>query len=103
MEEQDMTETEKEKIRFWRCEGLSYGMIADRLHLSANTVKSFCRRNHLAGVAASEPVLVCRNCGAPLDLNATAKCQYCGAVIQSADFDWVIKTIKGISQQTSGR
>lgn len=45
----------------------------------------------------------CPNCGAPLDLNATAKCQYCGAVIQSADFDWVIKTIKGISQQTSGR
>lgn len=45
----------------------------------------------------------CPNCGAPLDLNATAKCQYCGAIIQSADFDWVIKTIKGISQQTSGR
>ena len=45
----------------------------------------------------------CPNCGAPLDLNATAKCQYCGAVIQSADFDWVIKTIKGISQQTSGK
>lgn len=45
----------------------------------------------------------CPNCGAPLDLNATARCQYCGAVIQSADFDWVIKTIKGISQQTSGR
>lgn len=62
-----MTETEKEKIRFWRCEGVSYGRIADRLNLSANTVKSFCRRNHLAGVAASEPVLVCRNCGAPLE------------------------------------
>ena len=45
----------------------------------------------------------CPNCGAPLDLNATAKCQYCGAVIQSADFDWVIKSIKGISQQTCGR
>ena len=44
----------------------------------------------------------CPNCGAPLDLNATAKCAYCGAVIQSADFDWVIKAIKGISQQTSG-
>ena len=44
----------------------------------------------------------CANCGAPLDLNATAKCAYCGAVIQSADFDWVIKAIKGISQQTSG-
>ena len=45
----------------------------------------------------------CPNCGAPLDLNATAKCKYCGAVIQSADFDWVIKTVKGISQQTAGK
>ncbi len=45
----------------------------------------------------------CPNCGAPLDLNASAKCEYCGAVIQSAEFDWVIKSIKGISQQTSGR
>lgn len=45
----------------------------------------------------------CPNCGAPLDLNASAKCEYCGAVIQSAEFDWVIKNIKGISQQTSGR
>lgn len=62
-----MTEIEKEKIRFWRCEGLGYKTIAARLHLSENTVKSFCRRNHLAGVAAAEPVLVCRNCGAPLE------------------------------------
>ena len=53
--------------------------------------------------AKAAQTVTCPNCGAPLDLNATAKCQYCGAVIQSADFDWVLKTIKGISQQTSGR
>lgn len=45
----------------------------------------------------------CPNCGAPLDLNATAKCSYCGAIITSSEHDWVIKGIKGISQQTSGR
>lgn len=61
-----MTETEKEQIRYWRGEGISYGAIADRLCISKDTVKSFCRRNRLAGVAASEPVLVCRNCGAAL-------------------------------------
>lgn len=52
---------------------------------------------------SADTAKTCPNCGAPLDLNASAKCQYCGAVIQSADFDWVIKTIKGISQQTVGK
>lgn len=61
-----MTDAEKEKIRFWRLEGLGYGTIAARLGLSENTVKSFCRRNHLTGVASKEPVCVCRHCGKPL-------------------------------------
>ncbi len=61
-----MTEAEKDKIRYWRGEGLSYGAIADRLHISRDTVKSFCRRNCPSGVVAADTVLVCRNCGAPL-------------------------------------
>ena len=43
----------------------------------------------------------CPNCGAPLDLNHTAKCEYCGAIITAAEYDWVISAIKGISQRTS--
>lgn len=61
-----MTDAEKEKIRFWRMEGFGYGTIADRLGLSENTVKSFCRRNHLTGVAAKEVPTTCRHCGAAL-------------------------------------
>ena len=61
-----MTDAEKEKIRFWRMEGLGYGAIAARLGLSDNTVKSFCRRNHLTGVAAKEEATACRHCGQPL-------------------------------------
>lgn len=68
-----MTDAEKEKIRFWRCEGLSYGMIAARLGISENTVKSYCRRNHLTGVASKEPILVCRYCGEPLTQLAKTK------------------------------
>ncbi|MCI8790782.1 MAG: RNA polymerase subunit sigma-70, partial [Lachnospiraceae bacterium] len=41
-----MTDAEKEKIRFLRMEGLGYGAVAERLGLSENTVKSYCRRNH---------------------------------------------------------
>ena len=61
-----MTDAEKEKIRFFRMEGLGYGAIAVRLGLSENTVKSFCRRNHLTGVAAKEADTVCRHCGQSL-------------------------------------
>ncbi len=61
-----ITDEAKEKIRYWRREGISYGEISERLNLSANTVKSFCQRNHLAGSTAAEPILVCRQCGKPL-------------------------------------
>lgn len=43
---------------------------------------------------------VCPSCGAPLDINASARCEYCGSVITSDAFDWAISSIKGISQQT---
>ena len=63
-----MTEKEKEKIRYLRLDGLGYGSIAKRLEISENTVKSFCRRNHLSGVAGKEPPAVCRYCGRPLEV-----------------------------------
>ena len=61
-----MTDAEKEMIRFLRMEGLGYGAVAERLGLSENTVKSYCRRNHLTGVAAKERAKVCRECVVPL-------------------------------------
>lgn len=61
-----MTEIEKEKIRFWRLEGLGYGTIAGRMGLSENTVKSFCRRNGLSGAGAKDTGTFCRYCGQSL-------------------------------------
>ncbi|OON87163.1 hypothetical protein BXO88_04635 [Oribacterium sp. C9] len=45
--------------------------------------------------------VTCPHCGAPLDINQTAKCPYCGSVITVVNEDWAIKSIKGISQRTS--
>jgi hypothetical protein len=42
----------------------------------------------------------CPNCGAPLNINATAKCEYCGSVVTVGEYNWVITQIKGISQET---
>ena len=43
-----------------RRKGQGYGAIAKALNLSINTVKSYCRRNHLTDAS------VCRQCGAPI-------------------------------------
>lgn len=42
----------------------------------------------------------CPNCGAPLSINATARCPYCDSVVTLEKHDWAISAIKGISQQT---
>lgn len=46
--------------------------------------------------------LHCPNCGAPLSVNHSAQCEYCGQVITVDDYDWVISAIRGISQVTKG-
>jgi hypothetical protein len=35
----------------------------------------------------------CPNCGAPLDVNATGDCKYCGQAVTSGKFDWVLSKI----------
>lgn len=45
--------------------------------------------------------LNCPNCGAPLDINHSGKCPYCGSIVSSGEYDWVISNIKGISQRSS--
>ncbi|MFC1721685.1 Tim44/TimA family putative adaptor protein [Patescibacteria group bacterium] len=35
----------------------------------------------------------CPNCGAPLQLNATGKCDYCNTIVTSGDYDWVLNEI----------
>lgn len=42
----------------------------------------------------------CPNCGAPVEINQSAKCPYCDSVINAESYDWVISEIKGIAQRT---
>ncbi len=42
----------------------------------------------------------CPYCGAPLDINRTAKCEYCGNIVSTNDYDWCLASIKGLSQRT---
>ena len=43
----------------------------------------------------------CPNCGAPINLNQSTVCEYCGSVLESAKFDWIVSEIRGISQKSA--
>ncbi len=44
----------------------------------------------------------CPSCGAPMNVNYSAKCEFCGSVVQTAEYDWVLSGMKGLSQRTNG-
>lgn len=52
--------------------------------------------------AGETRVIHCPNCGAPIDINKSAKCEYCGSIVTVDSTDWTITEIKGIAQRTVG-
>lgn len=44
----------------------------------------------------------CPHCGAPINVNHTAICEYCGSVLTTDTFDWAVREIMGLSQRTVG-
>ena len=65
-----MTTQEKRSLEAYRRNGYGYKKIADIMGISENTVKTYCKRNNLAGaVAVRNPhgnVTRCKACGEPL-------------------------------------
>ena len=43
----------------------------------------------------------CPNCGAPVNINASARCEYCGNMINQVNIDWAVCAVRGISQRNS--
>jgi ribosomal protein S27AE len=77
---------EKEKIRYWRGEGLGYKALAAKTGLTEAAVKGFCRREGLSG----EPVpdTVCRQCAKPLEgaspITPAPRKKFCGDACRMA-------------------
>ena len=64
-----MTDEQKQQIIRLRKKGCGYTAVANKVGISKDTVKSFCRRNGLAGEMAAvqeDSVPGCRECGKPL-------------------------------------
>lgn len=67
-----MTNSEKEKIRELRMQGLGYGTVAKEMGMNLNTVKAYCRRHGPFEKKEAAPVekqdtvtgrTTCKNCG----------------------------------------
>lgn len=66
---------------------------------------SFLRRRG-ATTDPTKPGLIegnCPNCGASIDINQSATCQYCGAHLRSGQYDWVLAEITQESEWRSER
>ena len=66
-----MNDKQKNQIEALRKEGCGYGAIASAIGINVNTIKTYCKRHALGGVAAEQPVV---------DKNKKV-CLYCGAAI----------------------
>ncbi len=63
-----MDDNQKELINIFRQQGLGYKVIASKLNISVNTIKSYCKRNNLVGnrneIKSSDLIpITCDNCG----------------------------------------
>src|SRR6267142_3766876 len=71
-------------------------------HVVAGSNKSLRRwseywtfiRNSKAKAGPAHADLNCPNCGAPLKINATGVCEFCGGKVTSGEFDWVLSKIE---------
>ncbi len=63
-------------------------------------------RRHGVTRDPSKPGLIegnCPNCGAAIAMNQSAKCDHCGALLRSGEFDWVLTEITQQSEWRRGR
>ena len=43
----------------------------------------------------------CPNCGAPTQITSSGQCEYCGSVITTGDYDWVLSDIQGVKRNVA--
>lgn len=73
-----MNSNQKDVIRKLRANGQSYSQIANSLDISENTVKTFCRRNHLQ----KADLKILRN--AKQDFAISVVCTQCGKLLKQS-------------------
>ena len=42
----------------------------------------------------------CPNCGAPLEMSSTGKCEYCGSTVTTGEYSWVLTEFTAVRNDT---
>ena len=60
------------------------------------------RRNGVKTKEAEDGVscAYCPNCGAPMKVTSAGQCEYCGSVITTGEFGWVLSNLDSVKQNT---
>lgn len=64
---------------------------------------TFMRKNGVKTDAAvsNKSTTNCPNCGAPCQVTSSGQCEYCGSVITTGEFDWVLSDIQGVKRNSN--
>ena len=49
---------------------------------------------------SAEAPKFCPNCGAPLDISSSGKCEYCGSTVTTGSFDWLLSDFTTVRSDT---
>jgi len=50
---------------------------------------------------SNKSTVSCPHCGAPTEITSAGKCEYCGFVVTTGEYDWVLSDMEGVKPGTS--
>lgn len=60
------------------------------------------KKGVLSSAAKTENSIVeCPNCGAPTNITSAGKCEYCGFIVTTGEYSWVLSDIEGVKSYSS--
>lgn len=54
-----------------------------------------------SSVKAQNSIVECPNCGAPTNITSAGKCEYCGFIVTTGEYSWVLSDIEGVKSYSS--
>jgi len=95
-----MNMEEQRKVKLLRDEGLSYTQIANRMDISVNTIKSYCKRNSLGVIQSTKTqTALCESCSKPIKQNTGRKVKrFCSDACRNT---WWNKHIQLVKRQAN--
>ncbi len=49
---------------------------------------------------SNNSVVACPHCGAPTQITSAGKCEYCGFIVTTGEYDWVLSNIEALHNET---